>query len=245
VAAAAALTDEELVDGRAAARLLHVCLGQPPNGTANHLASEALLGAVYAIGGLDAQLEDFTTTQLVVCVSQVLRNNEARVTEPQIGTSFLSLWRLHAKSGRLSGPFVQTAEAILSHTDLILDDVFVDAAIDVTLETIQGSGDVAKLCKASSLLGTVAGEDELGEARAKASLGLVALMGRKYPKVRTKAAEELYTAMLTWDKMLADDDEDKDLLSILTATPWGGTNATLIRTQRLWIREKLELMLNA
>ncbi len=245
VAAVAALTDEELVDGRAAARLLHVCLGQPPNGTANHLASEALLGAVYAIGGLDAQLEDFTTTQLVVCVSQVLRNNEARVTEPQIGTSFLSLWRLHAKSGRLSGPFVQTAEAILSHTDLILDDVFVDAAVDVTLETIQGSGDVAKLCKASSLLGTVAGEDELGEARVKASLGLVALMGRKYPKVRTKAAEELYTAMLTWDEMLADDDEDKDLLSILTATPWGGTNATLIRTQRLWIREKLELMLNA
>ena len=103
---------------------------------------------------------------------------------------------------------------------------------------------MAKLCKASSLLGTVAGDDELDEARASASLGLVALMGRKYPKVRTKAAEELYTAMLTWDEMLADDDEDKDLLSILTATPWGGANASLIRTQRLRIREKLELMLS-
>ncbi len=245
VAAVSALTDEELLDGRAAARLLPVCLEQPPNDAANHLAPEALLGAVYAIGGLDAQLQDFTTAQLVACLSQYLNKNKACETKLQIGTLFLSLWSLHTKSGRLSGPFVQTAEAILFRTDFISDEQFVSAVVDMALETIQGSGDVAKLCKASSLLGTVAGDDGLDEARATASLGLVTLMGRKYPKVRTKAAEELYTAMLTWDEIPADDDEDNDdLLSILTATPWGGANATIIRTQRLRIREKLEFMLN-
>lgn len=246
VAAVLALTDEELLDGRAAARLLPICLEETPNGAANHLAPEALLGAVYAIGGLDAQLQDFTTNQLVSCISRVPNSDEACEWQRQIGPMLLALWRQHAKSGRLSGPFVQTAEAILSRTDLVSDESFVIEVVDVTLEAIHGSGDVAKLCKASSLLGTVAGVDELREARANASLGLVTLMGRKYPKVRTTAAEELYTAMLTWEEMMMADDEDgeEDLLSILAATSWSTAEAAYIRTQRLRIQEKLESILN-
>jgi hypothetical protein len=226
------LTDDELQDGRAAARLLQ-CGFEDDQGC---LAPELLLGAVYAIGGLDADLRDFTTDHAISCFSSAKGQHG-------LGDVFLSLWMTHVKSPRLSGPFLQTADAILSRTDLITNGRFVASAIDATLETIQGSGDVGKLCKAAVLLGTLAGEE--GEVRARAATSLVSLMGRKYPKVRMTAAEELYTAMLTWD----DDDEDEDLdhggvLSILTGTTWGASAPVLLREQRLKLAEKLASKLN-
>ena len=76
-------------------------------------------------------------------------------------------------------------------------------------------------------------------------------MGRKYPRVRTVAAEELYTAMLTWDddELMDvdvdgdDDEEDRGLISILAKTPWGSSAPGLIREQRLRLKEKLDLIL--
>lgn len=257
VESASELSEEELLDGRAASRILPGCLirarqDQPGRdsaglvtgrcgGLADHLASEALLGAVYAIGGLDADLREFTAIQLVSCIKELLDSGSCGSHDP-IGALYLSLWRPRAKSARLSGPFVQTTDTILSGTDLILDEQFLITAVDVTLETIHGSSDVAKLSRASSLLGTVAGEDVSDEAKASAAMGLVALMGRKYPKVRLVAAGELYTAMLFWDEMIVE--PDQDLFSILTATPWGASTAPLIREQRLRLREKLTSMLN-
>ena len=86
--------------------------------------------------------------------------------------------------------------------------------------------------------------------RAWAAMGLVTLMGRKYPRVRTVAAEELYTAMLTWDddELMdgdgdGDGDVDRGLISILAKTPWGSSAPGLIRGQRLRLKEKLDLIL--
>ena len=278
------LTDDELLDGRVAARMLPCCRGysghsgrptrsvkrgERPLGDVvvdvvvvvdvdvddadDALAREILLGAVYAVGGLDADLRNFTADHLVSVVS-----------DTRIGDLFLSLWAEHSKSARLSAPFVQTADLLLSRTGLIEDADFVSAAVDATIDAIQGSTDVSKLCKAASILGIVAGEDVDYEpasaggptcparpsTRARAAMGLVTLMGRKYPRVRTVAAEELYTAMLTWDddELMdgdgdGDDDEDRGLISILAKTPWGSSAPDLIREQRLRLKEKLDLIL--
>jgi len=268
------LTDDELLDGRAAARMLPCCRGysgrsrrptrsvrqgERPLGDVDAddaLAREILLGAVYAVGGLDADLRNLTANHLVSAVS-----------DTRIGDLFLSLWAEHSKSARLSAPFVHTADLLLSRTGLIEEADFVSAAVDATIDAIQGSTDVSKLCKAASILGIVAGEDVDYEpasaggptcprrarpsTRARAAMGLVTLMGRKYPRVRTVAAEELYTAMLTWDddELMDvdvdgdDDEEDRGLISILAKTPWGSSAPGLIREQRLRLKEKLDLIL--
>lgn len=213
------ISEDELLDGKAFSRVINCCTSKDPI-----MMNEIVLGATYAIGGLDISLQEFTAEHLVAYLDTT--NEE---TNKAFKDAILTAWQRNLRSARLSIPFIQTADILLSRTSCIRDQDFVDTAIG-HIETVAcGSGDVAKLCKTAELLGTITAEDAYSQTAISL---LIRLMGKKYPNVRKYAAEQLYTAMLVWDEDdIPDHIQAEEARVILEETPWQGP-ASIVRPAR-------------
>jgi len=223
------LSETAYLDGTASSQIVKA---MTPND--EDLTREILKGLIYSIGGLDAELQEHTSSSLVAFF-----NSSQVDTCSLLGQVILAIWESEMKSSRLSIPCITTVDLLLSRTILIHDTAFVIKAIELVQQACNGSGDVGKLCKASALLGTIIGEDAGSPPAQPAIRSLVDLMGKKYPHVRKVAAEQLYTAMLVWDEDSVPESIHMDkAMAILEETAWQGP-ASIVRPARMELSQRL------
>ena len=182
--------DSDFQEGRAVAQVVKAI-------STSHaqLSQELISGLVYSIGGLDAALEEMTASSLIQFINMC--DEETAIFCAQM---ILDLWETNLKNSRLSVPSILTVDRILSNSPLMDHQDIITRTVILVQHATAGTGDVGKLCHAAALLGTIVGNDTGGPPHAPAIRTLVGLMGKKYPKVRKMAAEQLYTAMLMWDE---------------------------------------------
>ena len=223
------LSETAHLDGTASSQVVKA---MTPNDV--DLTREILKGLIYSVGGLDAELQEHTSTSLVAFFNSCHGD-----TCSLLGQHVIAIWEAEMKSSRLSIPCITTIDLLLSRTQLIHDTTFVIKAIELVQQACTGSGDVGKLCKASALLGTIIGEDVGSPSAQPAIRALVDLMGKKYPHVRKVAAEQLYTAMLVWDEDSVPESIHMDkAMAILEETAWQGP-ATIVRPARIELAQRL------
>lgn len=213
------ISEDDFLDGKAFSQIIQCCHGNDAM-----ILTEIVIGAIYAIGGLDISLQEFTSEHMVAFLDQATQETRAMFKD-----SVLSVWHDMTGTGRLAISWIHTVDVLLSRTAYIQDEDFVAASIQRVESMSQASGDVPKLCKIAQLLGTIA-EENIGSHTNHAAITLlIRLLGKKYPRVRTIAAEQLYTAMLLWD----DDDVPnlQQACAILEETPWQGP-ASIVRPAR-------------
>ena len=71
-----------------------------------------------------------------------------------------------------------------------------------------------------------------GEIQVRALQQMLSFLYNRYPKVRTMAAEQLYTCLQTYEEDLLHKDHVDDALAVITDTPWGGRDSDLIKERR-------------
>ncbi|KAI8106477.1 hypothetical protein M9435_001021 [Picochlorum sp. BPE23] len=217
--------DADFQEGKAVAQVV-----QAISPSHSQLSKEIVSGLVYSIGGLDAALQELTASSLVNFV-----NNCDEETAVYCGEIILDLWETNLKNTRLSVPSILTVDHLLSNSPLMYHDDIIVRTVSLIQNATTGTGDVGKLCSAAALLGTIVGNDTGGGATpdAPAIRVLVSLIGKRYPKVRKMAAEQLYTAMLMWDEETASASGIlfDNAQTILMDTAWDGP-AAVVRPAR-------------
>jgi hypothetical protein len=190
------------------------------------LCDEIILGLVYSIGGLNAELKDQASTAMLHTVTDMDSDKRARFSE-----SFIQIWRRYIKSPRLSTAFLETMDVLLGQTDMALDLGIIEQVVDCIKTEIEKSGDVSKLSMASALFGTIIGAASC-DGKSIAIPPMLALIGSRYPTVRRTAAEQLYTALLMWDDIEQETLWNKENAeSILGETAWD-SGADIVRPAR-------------
>ena len=192
-----------------------------------------LLGITISAGGLTESLVRASSD----CLLEFLSVYQERDEEMDMVTNnLLEIMRNYQKTDRVIIPMLKLLDMLLSAGSLELynniekSSTFPLNAFLLIKGIIQKCGDVKKLLASINVFcGLVPFQ---GDIRKKALLQLMIFLCHKYPRIRKVTAEQLYTTLVTYDDIIAEEFVD-DVTTNLVEAPWDDTveNIRPIRNQ--------------
>eukprot|EP00794_Sanderia_malayensis_P017380 gene17380-19119_t len=180
-----------------------------------------LIGLTVSAGGLTESLVRCTSDSLL----QYLRTRQREQLDC-LSDTILEILKNNKFKDRIIIPLFKLLDLLLSNgifDSYVDDDNFpLNLLALVKEEIFQRGGHAKRPIKLFNSVDVFCGLIQFpGEIRRKSLSQLMVFLCHKYPKLRRTTAEKLYTALLTFDDVVLEDNLDP-VLSILTETDWDG-----------------------
>lgn len=182
-----------------------------------HLGASVMRGVVVSVGGMSAHVTKHAQAAFCDCFS---------ADSKTMSTLLVSTAAKAAHDGRLVVPIAVSFEKLMSR-GLLHPANYADVIDMLTIETRHFGSDISKILALLPLLGVVCQVQEASVRNLAWSLA-VALSASRYPKVRVRAAGELYSAFLVGVEGV----DVSAAMDVLSSTQWDGMDPVPIRASR-------------
>eukprot|EP01087_Luapelamoeba_hula_P025269 TRINITY_DN9952_c0_g1_i1.p1 TRINITY_DN9952_c0_g1~~TRINITY_DN9952_c0_g1_i1.p1 ORF type:complete len:1366 (-),score=225.40 TRINITY_DN9952_c0_g1_i1:17-4012(-) len=197
-------------------------------------AEDVLTGIATAIGGVTRSISDDASNSLISELRTVAMEEGGKPpltgTFVAISRAFSMVFKNNLHNDRITVPLMKTLQLVLYAQCFMPlqppDYNWSKNTLILVRAEIRQTNDVVKLRTAAAALGGLLTFNE--PTRHDALELLFALLGHRFPKVRSAAAEQLYTALLTFEHLgIAPSQHTAVIVDILTTTPWETTWAAI------------------
>eukprot|EP00658_Telonema_sp_P-2_P016942 TRINITY_DN1655_c0_g2_i2.p1 TRINITY_DN1655_c0_g2~~TRINITY_DN1655_c0_g2_i2.p1 ORF type:complete len:427 (+),score=128.06 TRINITY_DN1655_c0_g2_i2:283-1563(+) len=181
------------------------------------LGASVMRGVVVSVGGLSAHVTKHAQAAFCDCFTD---NSES------MSSLLVSTAARAAHDGRLIVPICASFEKLISR-DLLHTSFYADVVDMLCVETKHFGTDISKMLSFLPLLGVLCQAKD-DAVRTQAWRLAVVLAASRYPKVRNRAAAELYSALLIDARGL----DATAAMEVLSTTQWDGTDTVGVRGAR-------------